>query len=289
MLSIESTINLSVDRLIDECSLGKKTREEIINDLAKLNDKNIHDIFKYRRFRETFTDKVTCYNNNKSVIGLIKPSYSEFLIKLGNDLGVDVLKLEDDHNLTKLLHERLDVLKNISSERSLKENFPNIFNNYLEGKVYLDEMNNMRRETIREDLEYEDRKHYYYSCGMRKSLPNYIATQSVLYNRFIDKRLTYKNTLVEDDLTDYFRDNFDFDKMAMYVTYKYLSICNSCDDLSVKKKYNNLVDVYIKSNYDKNVLIKADNGKIISVEDIVDKYLDIKGIIREEENKVLVK
>lgn len=289
MLSIESTINLSVDRLIDECSLGKKTREEIINDLAKLNDKNIHDIFKYRKFRETFTDKVTCYNNNKSVIGLIKPSYSEFLIKLGDDLGVDVLKLEDDHNLTKLLHERLDILKNISSESSLKESFPNIFNNYLEGKVYLDEINNMRRETIREDLEYEDKKHYYYSCGMRKSLPNYIATQSVLYTRFIDKRLTYKNTLIEDDLTDYFRDNFDFNKMAMYVTYKYLSICNSCDDLDIRKKYNNLVDIYMKSNYDKNVLIKADNGKIISIEDIVDKYLDIKGIIREEENKVLVK
>ena len=284
MLSIEATINLSVDRLIDECSLGKKTRSEIHEDLAKLNDKNIHEAFKYRKFREPFTDKVTCYNNDKSVIGLIKPSYSEFLIKIGNDLGVDVLKVEDNSKLTKLLQEKINVLKNISSERELKEKFPNIFKNYLDGKVYLDEVNNMR-----EDLDYEDKKHYYYSCGMRKSLSNFISTQTVAYTRFVEKRNTYKGIVIEDDLTDYFRDNFDFNKLAMYVTYKYLSICNSSSDLDIKKKYNNLVDIYMKSNYDKNVLIKADNGKIISIEDIVEKYLDIKEIIREEEHKKLIK
>ena len=285
MINIEPTVDLSVDRLIEECSLNLKTPEEIKKDLAKFNDKNVHEAFRYRKFNESFTDRVTCYNNGDSVIGLIKPSYSEFLVKISKDLGIDPYSMPNDSSLTILFNQKLKTLCEVESKEELNIIFPNIYQNYLDGKKYMEELNNMRRETIREDYEFSEKRNYYYSCAMRRSFLSFIEYQSKAYNRFVNKRKTYKGVLIEDDLTEYFYKNFDFNKLAMYVTYKYLSICNSTKDIDIKKKYFELVKNYYKSNYDKKVYIKADDDSIINLERLVEKTVEIEEELLDEKLK----
>ena len=81
-------VNLQTDKLIEYCSNNKLPKEDLLLKLRLLNrnsNSNIHNIFKYRKFNEDFTDRVTVYDDNK-----IRFSYDDFLIKLFKYLNISI-------------------------------------------------------------------------------------------------------------------------------------------------------------------------------------------------------
>ena len=111
------TVNIDINKLIDICSKGKKTKEDLLEEFAKMNDNNIHEVFKYRKFNDSFSNKLTCYNEGKNVIGKICPSYKEFIEKIFTILNVNpklkYLIGKDDADLEDVLKARIEVLKHL--------------------------------------------------------------------------------------------------------------------------------------------------------------------------------
>ena len=123
-------VNLQIDKLIEYCSNNKLPKEDLLLKLRLLNrnsNSNVHNIFKYRKFNEDFTDRVTVYDDNK-----IRFSYDDFLIKLFKYLNISIKPNNlSNEEIENLLLERLSVLKNRRSTSELFEEFPIIKKDYL--------------------------------------------------------------------------------------------------------------------------------------------------------------
>lgn len=113
------TVDISLQTLLRECLIKKELERDFYYSFRLANRKNINEIFKYKKFNEDFTDRLACYNTGENIVGIIRPSYSEFLEKLQIYLNVKPTTKDDD-NLTKKLLERVEVLKNIKTEKELK-------------------------------------------------------------------------------------------------------------------------------------------------------------------------
>lgn len=252
--------NIPLSILIDECGKGDKTKEEIFSDFSLANRENIHQVFKYKKFNYDFTDYLSTYIDNDGIMTYFRPSYDEFIYNLIRLLNLeDVADIKDSNELSRKLNERINLLSSIRTEHELFENFPLLFNDLVEGRKFI--------EKIDADLENEDR-HYYYSCAMKKSLENFIVTQTELYRRFVNQREEYKKRIERCSYNKYMKDNFDLDKVAMLVVDQYLRICEETDDIMVINKYLPSIRNYEASSYDKRVRVKNINGKEINDYDI---------------------
>ena len=96
--------NLSLNTLIRECSKNPQDARKIYGFFDSINRERIHEVFSYKKFNDDFIDNVTCYNDGKYQIGVIRPCYEEFLCKLIILLNVKITKpLIDNDDLTKKL------------------------------------------------------------------------------------------------------------------------------------------------------------------------------------------
>ena len=139
-----ATVNIDLNKLIDICSNGRKSREELLKTFNIMNDKNIHEVFRYRKFNDGFSDKVTCYNDGSEVIGVVRPSYVEFLTKLFTILNVNpklrYLIGKDDQDLEDVLKARIEVLKYVQNEADLQNEFPILYKDLQDGRKYINDI-----------------------------------------------------------------------------------------------------------------------------------------------------
>lgn len=270
-------VNLQIDKLIEYCSNNKLPKEDLLLKLRLLNrnsNSNVHNIFKYRKFNEDFTDRVTVYDDNK-----IRFSYDDFLIKLFKYLNISIKPNNlSNEEIENLLLERLSVLKNRRSTSELFEEFPIIKKDYFEGLNFLDNVKNMKNDSLEEKARQSVQEKYYYQCALHPNLSKYLERQKDLYTRFVFRRDKYKEAIESSDLNDFFNEYFDMDKVMMYIINNYINICNYIDDKDLIGEYLKLIYEYLNSDYDKSVEIIID-----------DKYKINLEVIKERLNNVIKK
>ena len=104
------------------------------------------------------------------------------------------------------------------------------------------------------------KEHYYYSCGMRQSLENFVKTQSEVYRRFIDRRHELKAKQEKTSYNGYIIKNFDMNKVYMDTMHEYLKICEGSNNKELIKFYIGLIERYLESDKDKSVSITTDEN-----------------------------
>lgn len=265
MSEVKTTISLSI--LINQCA-NTKQNDKYLRDINHATGEIIHDIFKYHKFNYGFSRYLE-FKSIEGNIGFIRPSYKEFLnsICLFLNLPQDI-KIEDTDKLTDALNLRIAKLKEITNERELKEEFPQLYYDLREGRKYMSFLDTYKL-AHGEDEFYKESKHYYYGSALKQNLNRFITTQVELYRRFVNKRQEYKRKIEDINYNDYIMKYFDKDKVAFYAAYSYLQSSKQVND-DEKMEYYRVVENYLKSNYDKSVSLV-----------IKQKEIDIKELIRD--------
>lgn len=284
---MEKTVSLSLETLLRECSLNHNLDWDHLAHFSLVNRENIHQAFKYRKFNEDFTSRLACYNDGTYIIGTISPSYDEFLDKLLTILNIKHNgKIEDNDELTKKMQKRLEVLRNIETEGDLLLEFPLLFKDLNDGRKYYRDLQKLRKQEKISDDRYVSGEHYYYSCALKRSLKNFIDTQSVMYERYINDRKELKRLQESTSYNSYIRKNFDIDKLYMYTMHEYLRACESSQNRAEIKKYIGLIERYLASNCDKSCSITTDEGIKIDINNIKARLNNIKRVIAVDSSVV---
>lgn len=281
--------NLSLNTLIRECSKNPQEARNLYGFFDSINRERIHEAFSYKKFNDDFIDNVTCYNDGKYQIGVIRPCYEEFLCKLILLLNVKVTKpLIDNDDLTKKLYERLEVLKSITSEAELRIEFPFLYKDLQDGRRFIKGVEAQREFDDEKKFEEElaEKEHYYYSCGMRRSLSNFVKTQAEVYRRFIDKRHELKQKQENTSYNGYIVKHFDMNRVYMYTMHEYLKICEKSNDKELIKFYIDLIERYLRSDKDKRVSIITDENIRVDISSIIIRLENIKKRVSDNSNLV---
>ena len=281
--------NLSLHTLIRECSKDPQEARKHYSYFEMVNRSRIHEVFAYKKFNDDFIDNLTVYNNGEYLIGRIRPCYDEFIAKLMIILNVKPLgKVADDDSLTRILLERVEVLKSITSEIELKHEFPYLYKDLQDGRRYIRNIEAQRDFDDNKEREEElaDKEHYYYSCGLRRSLTNFVRTQSEVYKRFIERRHELKEKQASTSYNGYIVNNFDMNKVYMYTMHEYLRICEKSNDEELIKFYLRLIDKYLESDKDKNCYIITDENIRVDISSILIRIENLKRRISDNSNVV---
>ena len=281
--------NLSLNTLIRECSKNPQEARRHYGYFGFVNREKIHEIFSYKKFNDDFIDNVSCYNDGKYQIGVIRPCYEEFLCKLLLLLNVKTdSATEDNEELTKKLYERLEVLKSITSEIELRKEFPFLYKDLQDGRRFIKGVEAQREFDDEKKFEEElaEKEHYYYSCGMRRSLSNFVKTQAEVYRRFIDKRHELKQKQENTSYNGYIVKHFDMNRVYMYTMHEYLKICEKSNDKELIKFYIDLIERYLRSDKDKRVSIITDENIRVDISSIIIRLENIKKRVSDNSNLV---
>ena len=283
----EKTVSLSLETIIRECSKRKDQQRDHFMYFSLENRENIHEIFKYKKFNEDFTSQLDCFNTGEYTVGTIRPSYDEFLNKLMMILNVrKTPSTKDDDQLTKKLLERLEVLKSIKTESDLQREFPFLYKDLIDGRRYYDSLQKLRKQEGYSKDQYASGEHYYYGCALKKSLQNFIETQAVMYERYILKRKELQAIQSKKSYNKYLKDNFDLDKLYLYVVHEYLRVCESTTDRTIIKKYIALIDKYLSSDRNFGVQITTDENIKVDIENIKKRLENIKRVVADNSSMV---
>ena len=272
--------HLSLKEMVRECSNGTISYAKMLSAFEKANRHNIHEVFRYQKFQEDFVDVITCYSDGKHVLGYIGASYTEFLKKLSHILNVKTEEKENEETDSKF-NERLEDLKHIRIKEQLMEEFPVIYQDYANGFAYLREMRKEENPDKR-----ESKRHYYFSCGLRKGFSNFIESQYQVYERFVSRRREYENRIHSRSFNALVRKYCDVSKVAMYVVHTYLLICENTEDESILLEYLPVIQNYMeKSKYEKTGYIRI-HHELVDYESISARYQVLKERIQKQKKEV---
>ncbi len=283
----EKAVDLSLETLIRECSLNPVLGREHFYYFSLRNRENIHEIFKYKKFNDDFTDKLSVYRRDDYIIGMIRPSYEEFLKKIITLLNAKVQpRQKDDEKLTEILLKRVQVLSEIKSEQELKEEFPYLYRDLQDGRAYYNNLQKIRGQEGYTEEQYASGEHYYYSCALKKSLQNFIKSQTELYKRFTINRHSLKELQEKKTYNSYIQKNFNMDKLYMYVIHEYLNKCEKTNNREEIKKYITIIEKYLNSERDKTIHIITDEGIKVDLDNINKRLYNLKRRISDNSSVV---
>ena len=255
------------------------------------NRENVHEIFRYQKFQDDFVENIACVNNGKDFIGSFKPSYEEFLRSIIKSLNLKLPRgYSDNEELTNILIQRINELKCIPDEAWLYNEFPELYKDLKEARKYMKEIEEYKKDPAYSELAKEE-EHYFYSCGLRagghrRGFDGFVPQQADIYLRFVDRRKAYKELIEKQNFDKFINENYDMDKLAMYLAHKYLLAAEkSPSKRRILSKYNKLLDKYINSSYDKTVTIKVGNEKI-DYNNIIERLNKLKDRISKIDGEV---
>ena len=267
-------VNISLKTLLQECAKNKDLQEDMFFDFRLMSREHVHQVFKYKKFNDDFTDFLTCYNDGSNVVGYVRASYDEFLEKLMKILGVEGHH-KDDEELTFELDKRIAHLRQISNEGELRKDFPIIYQDLVDSRKYIEDIKSLKRLDPVNAETYEEEEHYYFGCALKHRLDRFLETQSEFYRRLVHQRQEYKELIESRSYNSYIREKIDVNKMILYVVWEYLMVCEGTRDTNTIKKYLALVEKYFKSSYDKSVRINV-RGQEVSYYTVLVKYNQMK-------------
>ena len=283
----EKTVSLSLNTIIRECSKRKDLARDHFMYFSLENRENIHEIFKYKKFNDDFTSYVDCFNTGEYTVGTIRPSYDEFLSKLMRILNIrKTSSIKDDKELTKRLLERVEVLRNLSSESELQKEFPLLYKDLIDGRMYYDNLQRLRRQEGYSKEQVASGEHYYYGCALKKSFSNFIATQAVMYERYILGRKELQAKQSKKSYNKYIKEHFDLNKLYLYIMHEYLRVCESTSDRVMIQKYISYIEKYLSSNFDFSVKVTTDEGIEVDINGIKKRLENVKRTIADNSSIV---
>lgn len=276
-------LHIPLQYLIKECNNGKKTNEEIYKDFSRMNSEVIHDVFKYRKFNDDFVDYITLYGDDEEKLGKFRPCYYDFSTKLVRFLDCHYMK--DDDELTKLLNEKVNELSTITRETDLKNKFPLLFDDLLNGRSYIESLRESGLDKSSE--EYKEKEKYYYRCGLKWKKEDFIKTQTELYRRFVNKRWEYGNKTLEVDFNDYMKEYFDMNKVETIVMDSIIKQCESSNDYRYINMFKPLLRNYINKSHAR---AHDKEGKPIDISNIDYRAIITmrRALMLEEENNIYI-
>lgn len=260
-----NSIEVKLIDLIKTSSKDSKQNRDHYKFFRSVNSSLIHDIFKYRVFNNDFIDNIEISLDEENVFKDIKPSYDFYLRNLISILNLND-NYEDNEELTKKLLERIDKLLSIEKEIDLEIEFPKLYYDYISGRKYFYELQKYRRYTPEE--EYKEKEHYFYACGLKRSLKNFVITQAKMYKRYILQRKELKEKQNNNTYNEYVDYYFDKEKLKLFIVYNLLIKIES--NSINKNKYLRIVNNYLKNNRT-NTTITIDD-EVITVEDIRNRF-----------------
>ncbi len=274
-------LDIPLKMMIRECSLNPNLSFENFNYFALKNRDNIHDIFKYKKFNNDFVSIITVYADDNNFADKFMPSYEFFINQLIEILNANVpVNMEDNEKLTEILLKRLEILADIKNEKQLKESFPLLYRDLVDGRRYFNSLQYLKNNN---SDKYYDGEHYYYSCALKKSLKNFIPTQVKMYKRYILDRNQLKDKYTQTSFNSYIKRNFDMNKLAMFIAHEYLCECEVSNNRSEIVYYLEKIDKYLKNNkLNKNVKIYTDSGVEINLNVIYKRINEIKKRINND-------
>lgn len=282
---------INVKELNEVCGLpDKKYSTETHFNLA--NRELVHEVFGYQKFQDDFADNIRYVNDGKYFIGTFKPSYKEYIKSIIKTLGLKLTKgIKDDDKLTELLLDRVEILRTLQAPADLYNEFPILYKTFQEGKKYLAEIESEKDNPVYKDKNKEDSK-YYYSCGLRSrgsrgGFDDFVPIQTEVYKRFVERRKQYNKLVEEYSYDKFIQNNYDINKLAMYMAHKYLTVCEqSGDNLRILLQNSKLLEKYISDNrYDKEVTINV-NHEIIDYNNILSRFNNLTCRINRIEGEV---
>lgn len=281
----KKTLDIPLKSLIRECSLNPKLSFEHFNYFALKNRDNIHDIFKYKKFNNDFVSYISVYSDDNHFMGGFIPSYNHYLDQLIKILNANVSSnIKDDEELTRILFERINVLKGIKKESQLRYEFPLLYRDLIDGRKYYNSLQYFKKK---EPTRYSDGEHYYYSCALMKSMKNFIPTQVKMYKRYIEDRYKLKEKYDITRFNSYIKKNFDLNKLSMYIIHEYLCACEISNDRSEIITYLEKIELYLNNNIlDKTVKVYTDTGIEINYDLIKSRAEAIKNRIKSNDSIV---
>jgi len=253
----------------------------------------LREVFTYKKFEDDFADTIVCVtdSNDKDFIGSFKPSYEVFLSHIMEDLNYENKeRLRDGKELTNALLERVRFLSTLPNEYWLTntsnfpfkvEAFPKLYELLQKGRKYHKEIEELKKQPVYKEIAREEND-YYYSCGLRDSFDDFIPKQVRIYGDFVTDRDKYRKLIEDKDYDDFIANNYDIDRLAMYLSHKYLTVCEENPrKKSILIKYHRLLSQYIESSYDKSISIVVGNNRV-DYESIVTRV----NWLREKLNKI---
>ena len=281
------TVSIPVSTLIRECSKNLNLMQDHYLYFALKNRELIHQVCKYRKFNDDFVTQVDCFNDGENIIGMIRPSYDDFLYKLIWLLNTPITKQpQDDEKLTDLLLSRVERLKEVTSEQELEIEFPQLYRDLINGRRYYRDLQNLKNQEGYSKEDYMRGEHYYYACAMRKSLSGFIETQAECYRRFILRRKELQEKQEKTDYNNYIAKNFDLDKFYLLVIHFYLLKAESMKDKEEIKKYIKLIEMYCASSRKKDVSITTDAGQKIDYNIVLNRLENLKRYVYDNSSMV---
>ena len=279
----EKTVSLSLSTILRECSLDSNLYLDYYNWLALQNRENFHQVFRYRKFNDDFVDRVDCFNDGSNPVGRIRPSYDEFLRKLTILLNLPIAgKIVDDDSLTEKLLERVEVLKHVTSYRELELEFPLLYKDLKDGRDYYDDLQVLRKQEGYSEEQYASGEHYYYACGMRRSLENFVETQSEVYRRFVLQRNELQQKQQQMSFNKFLSPRIDRDKLYLYVMYEYLVKAEGTNDKEEIKKYISLTEKCLDACRKKDFSITLDSGAKVTFDEIMNRLEHLKRFVQDQ-------
>ena len=281
----EKTVSLSLGTILRECSKNPNLSIDHFYHFALVNRENLHQVFKYRKFNEDFVGKVDCFNDGNYLVGMIRPSYDDFLQKLVRLLNLKVRgPIKDDDELTNLLLQKVQRLSEVTSEQELEIEFPMIYRDLIDGRKYYRDLQKLRKQEGYNEEQYASGEHYYYSCALKRSLPNFITTQTELYKRFVTKRKELQEKQQQTSFNGYLSKYFD--KLYLYVMHEYLVHAEGSTNKEEIKKYIDYVERYISSDRKKDISINTDSGMRVDIENIKKRLESLKRLVSDNSSQV---
>lgn len=273
----KKTVELKTNYLIRECSKFPLLENDLFYNFCLQNRENIHEVFKYKKFNEDFTDQISCYNDENHIIGYFRPSYEEFLNKLCRFLNIKDLNLAS---------KRLIDLSKIKYEQELRKEFPYLYEDLIDGRRYLKNIERREKENPSLEGSFDKEIHYYYACGLRRSFDGFIKTQKEVYKRFVERREEYHTLIQRRNYNSFIRNYFDEEKVCLYVLSEYINTCKDSSDKEELKRYLNYLNMYLKSKYKKDSCILLEDNQLFSIDSVLEEIKNIENKLKESKKIV---
>lgn len=266
---------INVNEMNEVC--GLKDKKYAIETHYRLTNRElVHEVFGYRKFQDDFAENILYVNDGSSFLGSFKPSYEEFVKSIIKTLSLRLPRgCRDNDELTDKLMERVEVLRAIPDTAWLHNEFKELYNTFQEGRKFYKEIELKKTNPMYSEEAKEEEK-YFYSCGLRATgarggFDGFVPVQVEALTRFVKRRKKYKELTNRYTYDEFIKENYDIDKLAMYMAYKYITFCEqSPDNRRTLGSYAKLLDKYFESKYNKKVTIKVD-GRVITYNEILER------------------
>lgn len=264
------SIELDKDILLRECALDKSNFTSILVRIREEYQNNIYNLCGCAKAQYYFFDNfrlITSYKNSETSIHI---SPIPFINKLKKLLGVDNDSIDfNDEELKRLLLEKLDLLKTVTTPEELKDLFPLIYEDYkLSCRAY-----KVVKSSDGDKYNYLRRQYNMYGFDTRFDV--FIKHQIRNYRNFIIRRQFVEGYCNRNSIDLINFKDLDKNKFELYLAYLYLEKANNSKDLYEIQECIKYLACYIrefKVNNENDVCINV-YGKVITFKNIFYNYI----------------